>query len=56
MKHPIKINSQGCIYNRHSLFGQAGQLNAANIRQALQALVKYAAILEENSPPNKADK
>ena len=33
-----------------NMFSSQGQVNASNLKDALQALVKYAAILEENVP------
>jgi len=35
-----------------SLFTTYGEVNATSVRDALGTLVKYAAILEENTPSN----
>ena len=35
-----------------NMFNNQGQLNASSLRDALQSLVKYASILEENTPSN----
>lgn len=35
-----------------NMFNSKGEMNASNLRDALQTLVKYAAILEENTPSN----
>lgn len=35
-----------------NMFNNQGQLNASSLKDALQTLVKYAAILEENQPSN----
>lgn len=37
-----------------SLFNARGELNAVSVKDALQTLVKYAAIMEENTPSNAA--
>ncbi len=34
------------------MFNNKGEMNGSNLRDALQTLVKYAAILEENTPSN----
>jgi len=36
-----------------NMFNNRGEVNASNLKDALQALVKYAAILEENVPANQ---
>ena len=36
-----------------NMFSNSGQVNAGSFKEALQALVKYAAILEENVPANQ---
>jgi hypothetical protein len=35
-----------------NMFSNKGEMNAGSLREALQTLVKYAAILEENQPSN----
>ena len=35
-----------------SLFTQSGELNASSVKDALNVLVKYASIMEENAPSN----
>jgi hypothetical protein len=35
-----------------SLFTQKGELNAVSVKDALNTLVKYASIMEENVPSN----
>src|ERR1039458_2659192 len=35
-----------------NMFSQQGQMNASSLKDALQTLVKYAAVLEENTPSN----
>ena len=35
-----------------SLFSTHGEMNASSVRDALNTLVKYASILEENRPSN----
>ena len=35
-----------------NMFSNQGQLNASSLKDALQTLVKYAAVLEENTPSN----
>lgn len=35
-----------------NMFSAQGQLNASSLKDALQTLVKYAAVLEENTPSN----
>ena len=35
-----------------NMFNNSGQMNASSLKDALQTLVKYAAILEENQPSN----
>ena len=35
-----------------SMFNNKGEMNASSFKDALQSLVKYAAILEENTPSN----
>lgn len=37
-----------------SLFDRQGEMNASSVKDALNTLVKYAAILEENQPHNTA--
>ena len=37
-----------------SLFNTRGEMNATSVKDALNTLVKYAAILEENQPSNAA--
>ncbi len=37
-----------------SLFSTQGELNAVSVKDALNTLVKYAAIIEENTPSNAA--
>jgi len=37
-----------------SLFSTQGQMNAGSFQDALNTLVKYAAIIEENTPSNAA--
>ena len=37
-----------------SLFDRQGEMNASSVKDALNTLVKYAAILEENQPHNAA--
>lgn len=44
----IPINS-GEIMN---MFNNSGQMNASSLKDALQTLVKYASVLEENTPSN----
>lgn len=34
------------------MFNNKGEMNASSLRDALQTLVKYASILEENQPSN----
>src|ERR1700682_1351919 len=36
-----------------NMFNNQGQVNASSLKDALQTLVKYAAVLEENTPSNK---
>lgn len=36
-----------------NMFNNKGEMNAASLKDALQTLVKYAAILEENTPSNQ---
>lgn len=36
-----------------NMFNNAGQVNASNMRDCLAQLVKYASILEENTPSNQ---
>lgn len=33
-----------------NMFNNSGEMNASSLKDALQTLVKYAAILEENTP------
>lgn len=35
-----------------NMFSNSGQMNASSLRDALQTLVKYAAVLEDNQPAN----
>ena len=35
-----------------NMFNNKGELNASSMKDALQTLVKYASILEENAPSN----
>ena len=35
-----------------NMFNNHGEMNAGSLKDALQTLVKYAAILEENQPSN----
>jgi hypothetical protein len=35
-----------------NMFNTRGEMNASSVKDALQTLVKYAAILEENTPSN----
>lgn len=35
-----------------NMFDKQGQMNASNLRDALQTLVRYASVLEENTPSN----
>lgn len=44
-RNQVIINCFGNTRTR-SMFNSQGQLNAASLQQALQALMKYAAILE----------
>lgn len=37
-----------------SIFNAKGEMNAVSVKDALQTLVKYASILEENQPSNSA--
>jgi hypothetical protein len=37
-----------------SMFSNHGEMNATSVKDALNTLVKYAAILEENQPANTA--
>jgi hypothetical protein len=37
-----------------SFFSSRGELNASSVREAVQALTKYASILEDNVPSNMA--
>lgn len=37
-----------------SIFNGSGEMNAASVKDALNTLVKYAAILEEGQPSNMA--
>ena len=37
-----------------SFFNSKGEMNASNLKDALQTLTKYASILEENVPSNMA--
>jgi hypothetical protein len=40
--------------NFMSFFNGKGEMNAGSVKDALNTLVKYAAILEENQPSNSA--
>lgn len=35
-----------------SMFSNKGEMNASSLKDALQTLVKYASVLEENTPSN----
>jgi ribonuclease HII len=35
-----------------NMFNNQGHMNASSLKDALQTLVKYAAVLEENTPSN----
>jgi hypothetical protein len=37
-----------------TMFNARGELNASSVKDALSTLVKYAAVLEENTPSNAA--
>lgn len=37
-----------------NMFNNKGELNASNLKEALQLIAKYASVMEENQPSNAA--
>ena len=49
-KDHVIITSEGETKEEVKMFSSSGQLNAKSLQDALQALIKYAKMLEENDP------
>ena len=46
MNHPLTIDQDGNVFDA----SQPGRISGGTLKQALDKLVKYAKILEENEP------